>query len=80
MGRGKVRGTTGRETGDSGSASSADALDAVAEDTLRAVLAGRVRGGGAGHNGSLEDAFRRTPDGVDRLGSGLPHLLKLEHH
>ena len=28
----------------------------------------------------MEGTFRRTPDGVDRLGSGLPHLLKLENH
>ena len=54
--------------------------DAVAEDTLRTVLAGEVRGGWTGHIGGVEGAFRRTPDGVYRLGSGLPHLLKLEHH
>ena len=58
----------------------ADALDAVAEDTPRAVLAGEVRGGGTGDIGSVEGAVRRTTGGVDRLGSGSPDPSKLEHH
>ena len=44
------------------------------------VLADKVRGGGTGHIGGVDGAVRRTPDGVDRLGSGSPHQLKLEHH
>jgi hypothetical protein len=58
----------------------ADALDAVAEDPRRAVPAGTVRGGRTGHIRGVGGVVSRTPDGADRLGSGSPDPLKLEHH
>ncbi len=52
------RGPAPEASGASCSAQSppADALDAVAEDTPQAVLAGKVRGGGTGHIGGVDGA------------------------
>ena len=45
----------------------ADALEAAAEDTLWAVLAGEVRDGGAGHSGGVEGRVHRNRDGANLL-------------
>ena len=45
----------------SGSASPSAALEATAEDSLRAFLAGEVRDGGTGYSGSVEDRVHRDP-------------------